>query len=71
MSSRVRWRPFRDGWLGSGLVGKKRSLTIRRDNWDDLSTGVKGEPARLVCVDMGTVITDNGIWRLFEMCTHG
>src|ERR1019366_1309924 len=49
----------------------KKLLTIGRDNWDDLSTGVKSEPACLAYIDMGAVITDDGIRRLLEICTYG
>jgi hypothetical protein len=57
--------------LELGMVARKRSLTIGRDNWYGLSTGVIPEPAGLVCIHMGAVITDDGIWRLLEMCTNG
>jgi len=50
---------------------KDRSLAIRWDNWYDLSTDMKSEPACLGLVDMGAMITDDGIRRLLEMCTYG
>src|SRR6267154_3277977 len=50
---------------------KDPPLTIGWDNWYDLSTGMKCEPACLAQVDMGAMVADDGIRRLLEMCTYG
>src|SRR5258708_7761712 len=50
---------------------KKRSLTIGWNNWNDLSTGVQSKSTCFAFVDMGAVITDDGIRWLLEVCTYG
>lgn len=47
------------------------SPAVGRNDRDDLSTGVISEPACFAQVDMGAMITENGIGRLFEVRAYG
>src|SRR6266852_4614566 len=51
-------------------MAKDRPLTIGWDHWYDLSTGMNSDPACFAFVDMGVMITDDGIRRLLEMCAY-
>ena len=53
------------------LTVKEQRHTVGRDNRDDLSTGVMSKSASLAHVDVGTMITEYGIRRLFEVRAYG
>jgi hypothetical protein len=56
--------------LGLRLVrvtAETYSLTIGGNDRNDLSTGVKGNATCLARIDMGAMITENRIRRLFEV----
>ena len=52
-----------------GVTAETYSLTIGGNDRNDLSAGVKGNATYLIRIDMGAVITENRIRRLFEVCT--
>ena len=59
-------------WNVVGLdVLQSHVVTVGWDDWDDHGLGEDGETGSLVGVDVGSVVTKNGVWWLVEVGSQG